>query len=98
MAVLICCPQANPSHSQRGGQPILDNFGVLFGGSPISTHCLSIDGVRLHQPRTTANPQLALVCSWKSTSDLDFLLSRSTPNWHEVVNAAAKGGHLHVFW
>jgi hypothetical protein len=29
--------------------------------------------------------------------DLDFILSRSTPNWMTVVKAAAKGGHVHVF-
>jgi hypothetical protein len=32
-----------------------------------------------------------------SPRDLDFVLSRTTPDWGDVVKAAAKGGHLHVF-
>jgi hypothetical protein len=30
-------------------------------------------------------------------SDLELLLSRSTPDWKVVVKAAVRGGHLHVF-
>jgi hypothetical protein len=32
-----------------------------------------------------------------SPSDLDFLLSRSVPDWRKVVTSAARGGHVHVF-
>jgi len=32
-----------------------------------------------------------------SPSDLDFVLSRTNPDWRKVVTSAAKGGHLHVF-
>ena len=32
-----------------------------------------------------------------SSDDLEFIWKRTVPNWNEVVNAAARGGYLHVF-
>jgi hypothetical protein len=38
------------------------------------------------------------VCeSGASPWDLDFLLSRTAPDWEKAVASAARGGHLHVF-
>jgi hypothetical protein len=41
---------------------------------------------------------LAEACEFgASPRDLEFISSRTTPDWSEVVKAAARGGHLHVF-
>jgi hypothetical protein len=41
---------------------------------------------------------LAEACEFgASPSDLDFLLSRTVPDWGHAVASTTKGGHLHVF-
>jgi hypothetical protein len=41
---------------------------------------------------------LAAACELGATpADLDFLLSRTFPDWKKVVTSAVRGGHLHVF-